>query len=764
MKYLLQKIIAGLNHPLFHVSLISFVGFAVIFGCMIFLSPPGFGIFCGTVFLTILFLAYGYAGRGKLGTRVQAIIICSMGFCIMTAVGSLLHFADWPFSAKNEGAFPAYSTGIIVASLLVAYLVARRVREQPLIMALVTVFFIIAVYSIFSSAYHLPLSFTVFNSSIILSFPFFWKRHELPPLPKLLVLEVLAFAPYLMGHDGLAGYLLFFLNSLYLMRAFKTFQLHRQNAVSLFFIIIGLNLLMHQYPELPLQGNVVLVVIIFVMGLMAIYMARHFNDIPLIDYSLLSLTVFIVTVVILPDKLLQWTNHSAIIISIVLLFVMGALALKVLRGIRQRYPFSEFFKSARSLSVTDRFIHGTCIIILVWCTFVFFRTIIQADCNNDSPTSIMAQQMDGPFRISESMFIKLAMKDAYLWQDQVNVFGASSSDPDTLIEQLRYQRYDRGWSSVVLKKDDENKRIKGKYTGLGLYTMIIDQRAYIGFVHSGSSAAKAGIKRGFELVAIDHNTFEENSKLKRWEKIGEDLDNGRAVHHRFIDNQGKILDVDLKEGLFRREKSFGHILERDGKKIGYLHYLSFNDWDNEFLAIINNFHKEGISDLILDLRYNSGGESKVAMRLASRIAGRATEGKVFLRYVYSNRYQNKNEDLLFEEAHPALNLKRLVVLTTEETASASELLINGLRPYMPVITIGERTYGKPVGQDFVYYSDKIIQFVSYYCLNANGDGYFFNGIPPTYQAQDDLRHPLGSPEEAMTKAALCYLNTGMFCK
>ena len=137
---------------------------------------------------------------------------------------------------------------------------------------------------------------------------------------------------------------------------------------------------------------------------------------------------------------------------------------------------------------------------------------------------------------------------------------------------------------------------------------------------------------------------------------------------------------------------------------------------------------------------------------------------MFFRYAYNDRYPERNKVVLFENTKPALNLKRLFVLTSDETASASELIINGLRPYIPVITIGETTYGKPVGQDGIYYGEKILYITAHHIRNSRNEGDYFGGIPPTCKAKDDLTHPLGDVKEGMLKAALCYLETERCCK
>ena len=88
---------------------------------------------------------------------------------------------------------------------------------------------------------------------------------------------------------------------------------------------------------------------------------------------------------------------------------------------------------------------------------------------------------------------------------------------------------------------------------------------------------------------------------------------------------------------------------------------------------------------------------------------------------------------------------RLIVITTGSSASASELVINALRPFMPVILIGDRTYGKPVGQRVFTFCDKALAPVSFVLRNANGEGDFFGGFAPTCRAADDVNFSSGIP-------------------
>jgi carboxyl-terminal processing protease len=160
------------------------------------------------------------------------------------------------------------------------------------------------------------------------------------------------------------------------------------------------------------------------------------------------------------------------------------------------------------------------------------------------------------------------------------------------------------------------------------------------------------------------------------------------------------------------------------------------------------------------MRYNGGGLVAVARHLASIIGGSRTRDQVFAQYVHNDRNVRRNQVLRFEEGAAGPGFERLIVITTRASASASELVINALRPFIPVVIIGDRTYGKPVGQYQVNFCDKMLAPVSFTVRNANGEGDYFEGLAPDCLATDDIQHELGDPEEASLREAMMFAATG----
>jgi hypothetical protein len=202
-------------------------------------------------------------------------------------------------------------------------------------------------------------------------------------------------------------------------------------------------------------------------------------------------------------------------------------------------------------------------------------------------------------------------------------------------------------------------------------------------------------------------------------------------------------------------------------KVGYLAYPPFVGYSREDLrTVLSGFVGAGMGELILDLRYNGGGSVPMSGALASMIAGPEFVARVFAALRYNDKQAASNADFIFtlqtdtEGFLLRTGLKRLFVITSGATASASELLINGLRPFVDVVLVGDTTYGKPYG--FVPHEacGTTFQAVQFETFNARGEGGFTGGFQPDCAAADDLEHALGDPRERRIRTALTYVATG----
>ncbi len=212
-----------------------------------------------------------------------------------------------------------------------------------------------------------------------------------------------------------------------------------------------------------------------------------------------------------------------------------------------------------------------------------------------------------------------------------------------------------------------------------------------------------------------------------------------------------------------------------GNLVGYIMYNAFTaDFDDELNAAIGALKSEGITDLVLDLRYNGGGSVESAVDLGSMITGQFN-GEVFTVEEWNAELQDRfadinrfNQEIRTGEAINSLNLSRVYILTTERSASASELVINGLDPYIEVIQVGESTRGKFQASITVYDSPDFgrqganlghtyaMQPLVLRSINSVGFTDYFDGFTPEVEIAEDFANlgVLGDPNEPLLSAAL----------
>ncbi|MBL8311254.1 MAG: hypothetical protein JNL19_12570 [Burkholderiales bacterium] len=208
----------------------------------------------------------------------------------------------------------------------------------------------------------------------------------------------------------------------------------------------------------------------------------------------------------------------------------------------------------------------------------------------------------------------------------------------------------------------------------------------------------------------------------------------------------------------------------NGKKVGYFAFHGFYSQSSaELVSTLTAMKSAGVQDVVLDLRYNGGGYVAVANELASMLGGDRVRGQVFNKTRFTELQPGTASSELFDvmgvpEAS-RLHLPRLFVLVTNRSASASELVINSLKPFLDVVLIGSTTYGKPVGSYLHPFTrsgncGQMYAMIGFEGVNACDSGQYYNGIAPTCFVLDDLSRDLGDVNELMLAGALRYADTG----
>ncbi len=306
---------------------------------------------------------------------------------------------------------------------------------------------------------------------------------------------------------------------------------------------------------------------------------------------------------------------------------------------------------------------------------------------------------------------------------------------------------------------------------------------WVRYIIPNSDASSKDIRRGDIFYAVNGtplnvNNYRELLAGQNYTLNLADYDSGNITPN---SRSVALTKTDLAENPILINK----VLTYDTHKIGYLMYNGFyGEYDNNLNTVFGQFRAEGVTDLVLDLRYNSGGAVKSATYLASMITGQFN-GQVFAKQQWNAKiedYFNDNDpeqlinrfsNSIGGNAINSLNLTKVYILTSKSTASSSELVINGLKPYIEVVQIGDVTVGKNVGSVTLYDSPSFgkqgrsnrhkyaMQPICFKIVNSAGFGEYQNGIsPPTPQPENlgDLG-VLGEPTEPLLSMAISQITS-----
>ncbi|MFW6222659.1 MAG: S41 family peptidase [Bacteroidota bacterium] len=349
----------------------------------------------------------------------------------------------------------------------------------------------------------------------------------------------------------------------------------------------------------------------------------------------------------------------------------------------------------------------------------------------------------------------LIMKHYYYWYNHVPDLNPDHyKDPFGLMNACVYHDVDR-WSSVMYYDEYEQYFKAGQSEGYGAkFFLGGDGHIYVGYLYEDSPFYGFGIRRGWRLKSINEQEVTSSNFT--------DLINQASIQVTFSGVSGNDTTfstdakaVDMNTVLFHK------VINNGGKKIGYLVLESFIDkTDDELDQVFALFGEENIDELILDLRYNGGGNLDEAIYLASSLAPDITQGEPFVKIQFNSKNSDLNEVEQFISSGHDLGLERIVVIASSSTASASEMIINGMKPYMDVTIIGDSTHGKPVGMNIIPYEEYAFVPVTFKYVNADNKGDFYEGIPANYYTDDEFYKTWGDSTENSLQAALEFIETG----
>jgi len=370
--------------------------------------------------------------------------------------------------------------------------------------------------------------------------------------------------------------------------------------------------------------------------------------------------------------------------------------------------------------------------------------------------------------------------DAFTDQNELNSFLNSYDSPESLFDYLKSPQ-DR-FSFLVEDYIELENTLNGITKNHGMEFGLVfypdgsnNVFGYARYILPGTDAEAKGLERGVIFNTINGQQINESNFRQLLEP--EVYTIGLAtIEGETIIPTGESIEL-VKQEYTENPVFISETLSIEGQKVGYLMYNSFiRDFDPQLNAAFAQFKADGISNLILDLRYNSGGSVETAIDLSSMITGQFN-GQLFINEEWNEDRQAEyaapklfNNEIHTGEAINNLNLNRVYVITTSRTASASELVINGLDPYITVTQVGGTTTGK-FQASFLLYDAPAPNFsrnqanpghtyamlpLVFKTINANGFTDFVDGLDPEIEQLEDYANlgVLGTINEPLLAAAL----------
>jgi C-terminal processing protease CtpA/Prc len=350
---------------------------------------------------------------------------------------------------------------------------------------------------------------------------------------------------------------------------------------------------------------------------------------------------------------------------------------------------------------------------------------------------------------------------------------------DALTATARAQRRDRYFTYLTSIAEENAYYNSGASAGFGfrLGANSAARRIFIIESFEGAPALAAGIDRGAEILAIGPttNTLRNVSDIIAAEgtagvtdALGPDISGTTRILR--IADAGGTRNVTLAKADFEllpvSTRYGGKVIDNGGTKVGYVNLRTFiNTADPALRQVFADFRAQGVTQFIIDLRYNGGGLVSIAELMGDLMGGGRAATDAFDYMTFRPDKAAENEVHYFTQQPQTVSPVKVAFIGTGGTASASEMLINGFLPYLHtnMALIGTNTYGKPVGQialDKPECDDRL-RVIAFAVENAQHQGAYFNGLANTVeascQASDDIGHPLGDPLESSTAAALNFL-------
>lgn len=387
---------------------------------------------------------------------------------------------------------------------------------------------------------------------------------------------------------------------------------------------------------------------------------------------------------------------------------------------------------------------------------------------------------------SRQSFVLRSLNEWYLFPNELNTAANPASFSnlpdyvDALTAPARASNKDRFFTYVTSITEENAFFSSGASAGFGVRLGLNSaNRMFISEAFEGAPALAAGIDRGTEIVGIGNDVgsiravadiIATSGSQGLTDALGPSTP-GTSRALRVIDpgttTPRTVTVTKADYSLTPVSSRYGaRIIDDSGRKIGYINLRTFiSSADAPLRSAFASFRAAGVTQIIVDFRYNGGGLVSIADVMGD-LMGQGRSGQTWSQLLYRAEKSSSNTRHNFAPTGDSIAPTRIAFIGMGGTASASELVMFAALPYLGnnVALVGSNTYGKPVGQialDLAACDDRL-RVVSFGLANASGAANYYNGIAPVMPnscaAADDVSFPLGDPREASIRTAIDFLN------
>lgn len=352
-----------------------------------------------------------------------------------------------------------------------------------------------------------------------------------------------------------------------------------------------------------------------------------------------------------------------------------------------------------------------------------------------------------PFSHLDSVYI--VASDLYYWHDNLPELEdfdfKSHRSPESILSAFRlYSKNTVDKWSFAIEQGEWQRILQGVSGDFGMGLRFWgEEDLRIAYVQPNSPAGLAGLERGLQITAMNglsvnyQNLGALDQEFQNANRLNLNIANGTASYKISLERKDYEVNPILSSEVFIKEN----------KKIGYLNIFTFSKEALDGIKdAFNLFYSEGIDYIIIDLRYNGGGLIPVMEELANHLVCTDAYNQLMYQTEHNEVYEAFNSKAYFHETTNPICVKKVYFITAYKTASASEVLINAIKPYMDVTVVGTTTTGKLVGMHTIPFKNHILVPVSFKITNSNNDHDNFEGIKPNIEMIDGVNQNWGKSE------------------